>query len=308
MPPGFYIANNMLVNYDCFEESGECENRCVFCCERGLDETERETSPDSKTRRAGSRNRRIMLCAGEPAGIGDPAGVIRNLRKKYDGVSVTTNGRRLKDIAFAGSLVRAGLDEIFFSLHAHKAGIHDKITRTKGSFDEAVQGIKNAVRLRDSSGHDIRIAVNSILMRSNMHSLYEFMLFLRRLKVDTVNFDMLVPMGLGGKIYAKEMPSYTVILNAFNRLSGKCRRDGMLRKFRAFLGYVPFCAAGNLKDPGFSFLLTGKFNEFGNLVSDKCRRKCGSCKLNPYCEGIFEDYTKIYGLDEFRAGPGKIHA
>jgi len=58
-------------------------------------------------------------------------------------VNLITNGIRCSSENYVLKLKRAGLDSAQVSLEAGTAEIHDAITKTPGSFDKTVEGIKN---------------------------------------------------------------------------------------------------------------------------------------------------------------------
>lgn len=57
-------------------------------------------------------------------------------------VRLQTNGTRLADRAYLSSLIAAGADEYFISLHGHDAATCDAVTQRKGSFDEILAGMR----------------------------------------------------------------------------------------------------------------------------------------------------------------------
>ena len=71
---------------------------------------------------------------------------IKSLNFKH--VYLVTNWNKFADIDFAKKLYNMHvLDSIVFSIHWHNAQLHDKLTRTSGSFEKLVQWIKNWISL-----------------------------------------------------------------------------------------------------------------------------------------------------------------
>ena len=56
-----------------------------------------------------------------------------------------TNGRRLADADYTGSLVTAGLDHVQVTLESHNEGLHDRMVAAPGAWQDTVQGVRNAV-------------------------------------------------------------------------------------------------------------------------------------------------------------------
>jgi uncharacterized Fe-S cluster-containing radical SAM superfamily protein len=61
----------------------------------------------------------------------------------YQHLRLQTNGRKLADPEFTRTLVDAGIDEFFVSLHGDTPALHDRITQRPGSFDELIAGLAN---------------------------------------------------------------------------------------------------------------------------------------------------------------------
>jgi len=304
--PGFYITHGLLSSYDTFGEFGACRNNCIFCCTPGPRKHSSSRFSTSMRRSNLIKKNKIILCEGEPTNLPDIIRKISYLKTKYDVAALTTNGRRLKDIDFARRLFRAGINEVVFSLHGHTSGINDKLTRVEGSFDEAVRGIRNTVSIKESNRQDLKIGVSFVITKSNINFLHDFSLLVNELKVETVHFNTLVPFGSGKKIFKKEMPSYSYILSEFNKLKDKCMQDRNLSRLRVILSTMPFCVVDKVcRHLGYTLLLN-KTGEFLHLRDRVCRYICEICDFNSYCEGIFEDYAKIYGLEEFRYTSGKL--
>lgn len=296
--PGFYITQNLFGGYDCFEQYGRCGNRCSFCCDTEFKKNKEFHLNPSVKRNTASAGKKIILCCGEPTGIPGIIDTISGLKKKYRVVSLSTNGRRLKDAEFAARILEAGVDEMFISLHGHNAKIHDSVTGREGSFTETVRGIHNAVALTRSGNYNADIGVNAVLIKKNVCFLGEFVRLIGELNIKTVNFDTLVPVGLGKKAYRYEMPRFTDILSEFAKLyhNGKGRHKNL----RIFLSNMPLCLCGGLKNTPHKFLLNKKAGEFSDLIYPDLRHICGQCAVSLFCEGIFSDYVNIYGLREFR--------
>lgn len=56
-------------------------------------------------------------------------------------VRLQTNATRLRDRAFLATLIDAGIDEFFVSIHGHDAATCDAITQVEGSFDDILAGM-----------------------------------------------------------------------------------------------------------------------------------------------------------------------
>lgn len=110
----------------------------------------------------------------------------------YSRISLTTNGRRLAKAGFAKKLLGSGLSDLLISLYGASAVVHESITRTPGSFDETVQGIRNA---SDMLAHGQKIAINTTLCVANLSGLSDLAAFIIELGIPALNIQMLTPFG-----------------------------------------------------------------------------------------------------------------
>jgi radical SAM protein with 4Fe4S-binding SPASM domain len=125
-----------------------CNNKCLHCYAGGPKETKELT-----TQEWGSVINRlfnlgipqVVFTGGEPTLRDDLSLLIEQTQKTGLISGLVTNGRKLKDEAYFKSLVDAGLDHVQITLESHSPRIHDKITGVKGSWNETVQGLKNAI-------------------------------------------------------------------------------------------------------------------------------------------------------------------
>ena len=83
----------------------------------------------------------ICFTSGEPTTRPELALFIRWARDTgCSRVSLMTNGRRLAYAPYLASLVDAGLNRIYVSIHGDHRALHDSLTRTPGSFEQTLQG------------------------------------------------------------------------------------------------------------------------------------------------------------------------
>jgi hypothetical protein len=122
-----------------------------------------------------------------------------SLAKKlgYRPITVTTNGRRLADRAFASRFLLSGITDVLVSLHGHEAGVHDGLTRRAGSFDETVSGLRHALRLKPKR---MSVAVNTVLTAENAATIGDFFAFAHGLGVEKVNVQFVTPFGLAAAL------------------------------------------------------------------------------------------------------------
>ena len=147
-----------------------CNNRCIFCAQRGLDGL--EATPES------GADRRVAFQGGEPTVLDDlPARISAARDAGAEQVLVQTNGRRLAYSAYLQELVDAGLTHLDVSLHGPEPAIHDYHTQIEGSFKQTARGLLNAQKT------SIEVAVTTVVTRSNFRHLGALGRLLRKLRV-----------------------------------------------------------------------------------------------------------------------------
>lgn len=77
-------------------------------------------------------------------------------------IQIQTNGRRLKDRDYLGSLIRCGVNEFFVSIQGLEES-HDATTRRQGSFRETMEGLDNLGK------YPVNVMTNTVLTKTNYH-------------------------------------------------------------------------------------------------------------------------------------------
>lgn len=153
----------------------------------------------------------LVLSGGEPLyrrDIFDLAtyGINKGLR-----LSLATNGT-LIDSKMADKIRDTGFARVAISLDGGNAATHDKFRAIPGSFNRAVEGIKNLI-VRGVSAQ-----INTTIAKHNYKELPEILDLALKLGVDALHTFLLVPVGCGVDIAEDQMVSadvYEEILNWF---------------------------------------------------------------------------------------------
>jgi len=107
----------------------------------------------------------------------------------FDRINLTTNGRLLIYNSIVKKLAcQPGLS-VLVSLHAAQAEVHDQLTRVKGSFDQTLEGLKNAQGVIGNLG------VNFTIISKNYQQLPFFINLMQKLGIDIVNIQYYTPFG-----------------------------------------------------------------------------------------------------------------
>jgi len=276
-----------MTNAYSLELTNSCNNRCIFCATdhhiayRSMEQLRFEIC---RARESGAE--RLDLSGGEPTihpRIADIAAMGKRL--KFDLIYLKTNGRKLADINFLKKLIDSGVNEVLIALHGHNAEVQDALTCRPGSFDEAVQGIKNCL----TTG--VKLATLSVVTTMNYKYLPEITKFMFTMVKDHHafaycyptassynNFDQIVPWYRDVQPYLLEALK---LIESYNSTSN--------------LDNIPLCII-----PGYerycNFLTTGgdlchPMHEYGP--------RCQECLYYAICDGMPPTYTRSRGWDEF---------
>jgi len=90
----------------------------------------------------------------------------------YHDIQIQTNGRMFSYKKFAKNAVSCELTCVIFSIHGHIPELHDYLTNVKGSFNQAISGLKNLSDLVDN------ISINIVITSKNYKTLPEITKFL----------------------------------------------------------------------------------------------------------------------------------
>jgi molybdenum cofactor biosynthesis enzyme MoaA len=175
--------------------SNTCNNRCCFCLDSGLVFLDPFVLTDEVCRQIDEGRAqgatRLILSGGEASIHPDFTELVRYGRQAgYDRVQTITNGRMFTYERFFREVVDAGLGEITFSLHSHRARIHDQITGVDGGFKQALRALRWGL-----AEPGLIVSVDIVINRLNASTLPETVTFFADLGVGEFDLLHLVPFG-----------------------------------------------------------------------------------------------------------------
>lgn len=306
-----------------------CNNRCPFCVSGDLRDARAPWTPLARVKEELAAFREsgcdaVGFLGGEPTvypWIEEAAAHARALG--YRRVALCTNGTRLADAEFCARLVAAGVTRVTVSLHSHLAEVEDGVmTRVPGNHARKVAGVRHMLAWRSRGAMADGVSLNPVLSRRNFRALGDYLLFARGLGVSDVRFNFIWPDDLL-RGWREWVPSFreaapeivkAIVLNE--------RRIGLRLSF----GGLPRCAlrwAG--VSPRLAESLSARYLDEASLDPDndvsipsagggrgerfvwRERKKselktrgprCGDCARADACEGVWNTYAEIYGLDE----------
>jgi len=172
---------------------GECNNNCLFCLDRerrgaGFRSVPEIVSDLKTARKKGFK--RIVISGGEASIHPDFIKVVAAAKKTgFTHIQTITNGRRFAYPDFFYAAQRAGLSEITFSLHSHKAKVHDGLTGAPGSFAQGVAALRRAL------AENIIVSVDLVINSRNVGTLRETLDFFISLGVREFDLLQIIPFG-----------------------------------------------------------------------------------------------------------------
>ena len=220
----------------------------------------------------------------------------------FETIRVQTNGIMLSYKEFSRRLVEAGAGYFKFSIHGHKAGIHDRLTRVAGSFDRAVRGLRNVRAL------GARTSVDIVVNRLNYRFLPQYVeTFAIREGVSGIGFIYPIYEGAmrdnAGWLGVKMSDTLPYVKEALQLARG-------ILMDRHIVFNMPYC----LFEPEYHELIPGarlklKVNSPGEIEENvflgsqgsKVRPPaCMKCPKLEDCGGIWKNYASIFGLAEIK--------
>ncbi len=327
-----------------------CNNDCVFCYFRdrkNLSEplpTEDAMRLLKSIRGAGIKD--VELTGGEVTLHPDITRLITYAKRKlgFRSVTVITNGSRMCDRGFTQKLADAGLDDALVSVHGPDAGTHDALTRRKGSFDEAVAAIGNALDC-GLTGRS-----NTVVTGNNYEAARDIAGLVASLGVDNANFIHFSPLDDADMADDSMMPRYSdtsacmkrmidahggsigelsVKVIPFCFMTGyeshvidlyqnnydphewdyyarvKIRRGRALALLAATAGAAAYLGPDGIRRLGWSRALRE------GIVRAEARRHCvkgeacSECRFDGICPGVWKAYARKHGLDELKPASGE---
>ncbi len=267
----------------------KCNNNCKFCSigERDFNKTTKQIKKDID-RAILEKPKEINFTGGEPTIRKDILELIEYTKGKVDDIRVTTNGRMFSYKKFTEKAVSYGLTGAIFSIHGHKPELHDYLTSVKGSFNQAISGLKNLSDLVDN------ISINVVITSKNYKALPEITKFLID-RFSIRSFCFIYPT-IDGNL-KKNM----FLLASYEDTVSYVEKAMEIASKRNVVSWplnIPPCF---LKKQIYQMELSTKmyWPDLDTDLDEKIKEnkvkldECKKCKLFNTCSGIPEDYLKV---------------
>lgn len=282
----------------------KCNRDCVFCSnpyvedELTFEEAKRQIDDYAK-----ERVNEIIFTGGEPTLNDILPEIVKYCKSIGMACRIITNAQKLADVQYAKNLADAGLNHVMISVYSHKKEIEEKLTKTEGSFEKTIKGVKNALRFIDSV--DINITINSL----NVFHLHETIEFLveKFPKIRHYVFNNLDPTGNALKNKWAVPKLVDIELGLHNALEFLKKNGKTFRVER-----VPLCYIQGFEEFSTETRKIAKKQQYRCLFLNDAGRElreiknfyyskaecCCACFLNEICAGLNERYSKLFGFDE----------
>ncbi|MBU1137295.1 radical SAM protein [Patescibacteria group bacterium] len=295
-----------------------CNNNCVFCsnvADRNFNSPTQELFDKIKK---GYQDgfRTIEFIGGEVPIRPDFLELVSFAKKTgFEDIHLTSNGRLFSYPEFIQKVKKAGLKVIVVSLYGHNKRLHESATRTPGSFEQTIQGIKNILAEKE-----IELIINTVVSKINYQHLAQTGEFLSNLGVKEWHLLELLPDG-------RAIDNYDIFAVPYQELSPYLKKLGRLAGDK--IGRIdffdfPFCLFGKkmignkninfftpqkryediemqAQDESFRIKKIKQKNKV--IFQDKYKSKplfCQKCFYAEQCGGLAKPYYQKYQDREIR--------
>ena len=291
-----------------------CNSNCIMCSvdSKKKDSAEGTTEQVIKDLIKGRQEgyERMEFTGGEPTVRKDIIILIQKAKELgYTNIGISTNGILLSDKKFCDRLVKAGLTNITFSLHAHNKTLHEVISCTPGAFNKTVSGIKNTVTYKD-----LLVSVVTVIFRPNYKYIFQIGKFIHSLGVSCWDITDLLPEGRAKKNYETLYVKRTELSDVLHTLKP------LLDDFQSivFFAFSPCVIPSDVLYDKRVTLITAQqkldvekplrynqkkslmnpIDDNSNNIHQRKIKICQNCIFSKQCAGIWSDYLDLFGGKE----------
>lgn len=331
-----------------------CNERCKFCYYiQTINDREKEKdlpTDEVKKRIAYIRGRGIRtleFTGGEPTIRPDLIELVRYAKSiGFESISMITNGIRMSQPDYARACVEAGVDDFLISIHGHNKEVHDKVTELPGSFDKAVQCVKNLQKF------PVKVRANCVISGFNYAGAVETLALYHSLGLQTANFILFnpiveadwksapelnvaysdaapyihraidqykdkiakitvryIPLCLmrGYESYVTNMPQIQYDPDEWDYLIRTGIREGKFITTAAlWVGMALYPGKSRLWKKGWNTFKHEGIKYFLQIKNKVYGPECQKCAYKGVCDGLWRKYAEWKGFDELKAVAGPV--
>ncbi len=265
----------------------KCNNRCIFCFEADREFPYKSAKQIKKEVRIIRKNFDFINFMGQEPSLRDDIIELISYAKSlgFKQIGITTNGRMFAYQDFTKNILESGLNQIGLTMAGSTAQMHDLHTVTRGSFEQALIGIKNILLYKKP---DLSFLLNLMITQINFKDLVEMVDFYADLGIKEINIGHIMP--LNKKIvHSKKVVAQMSQVVPF--LVDCQDKYGQQIKF-LFVEYPACILPESYRDLAFPCLEENP---------QKRRIKlCQKCQYKDRCTGISKSYLALYDPQEFK--------
>jgi MoaA/NifB/PqqE/SkfB family radical SAM enzyme len=283
-----------------------CNSKCSFCIVDSPfvkdDSISRKRVSRFLQEHAGKDYEAVNIHGGEATIRRDLLEILDEIRDLgYPTVWLQTNGRKMAHMKYAQELVNRNVSLFIVSMHGATALTQDRISKSLGSFEQAVKGVRNAKQL------GAKIRTNSVVCKDNFTEMPDIATLCMDLGADHINLSALHTAGTAFRNFWEVTPRYDEIQPyVFEAVDRVVARDRVIT-----LEGFPYCSIPgyehymiNWRENKFKMLYRKYvFEDYENYMDANSRVKdarCGGCAHNDSCGGVYKEYADMIGWDEFQ--------
>jgi MoaA/NifB/PqqE/SkfB family radical SAM enzyme len=288
-----------------------CNQRCLFCCARehrrpfGVQRLRATLAQLS--READLERTKLSFSGGEPTLHPELPALLRYAREiGFPWIGLQTNGVRLSEPALRIALEEVRLQQVIFSFHSHRPETYTRLTRTRGQFPRAEEGLRRTLE----QPYD-EVLVNIVINRLNVDELPDYADFIAglprlpgtRLAIMPSIVFMDSDNGHWQELALPHLETVAALREAV------ARQPGLFVPLQGDC-FFPFCLAAAY--PELAALTPTARADSPTLYLDRrapgpvpgrMRVKhdgCHACVLDTRCGGVCGEYARSVGLHELR--------
>ena len=227
-------------------------------------------------------------------------------------IHIISNGRKYADEKFLLALIKNGVNRFSVSIHSHDSTVEDYLTQRPGGFQEKIQGLKNLNKFYQKSLISNPVSINIVINKLNYKDIVQTLRFLNKLGIKDFRLNFIWLHGRANK-YNELFLKYSDFLPYIDKIIKLVEQKGITLAFEG----IPPCLIknqqrlsylGELRDKKTEIIAYNNPNKSRERFNWQERKKnefkvkhenCNACQWNEICDGVWQDYIKIYGWQEF---------
>jgi MoaA/NifB/PqqE/SkfB family radical SAM enzyme len=281
-------------------------NNCMFCV-NSEDDREQKCLSDKSVKNLLENAKKnytqdVVFTGGEPTLFKKLFDWIRYAKQlDFKTIMIISNGRILSNKDYAEKLIKTGVNKLMISVHGLE-NTHDHLTRVKGSYKQTIKGIKNLKNLNQE------FITDTVANKINYKELPEIIEYLLELGSEVCQIDFVIPCGNAWKYKEKIIPKYTQVVPFIHKTIDQAKDKGDDKKILVMgipycfmKDYVEYINEPNIPKIKISSVESTHSTDDYNIhrVEGKIKpEKCSKCEYFNRCEGLWENYVKMYGTNE----------